>query len=77
MGERLDVEQARFKPRCDELFHGIEAKFRLPHIPNDKWYLTALSSLTTMPEPHLADQLYLYLVKQPESSTPLAHQAVI
>lgn len=71
------VERALIHPRCDELFRDIEARFTSSHIASDKWYLTALSSLTTTPEPHLADQLYLYLINQPQYSTPSTRQTLI
>lgn len=77
MGEKLDVDRAFVQPCCDELFLSIEAKFRSSHIPNDKWYLTALGSLATTSEPHPADQLYLHLVSKPEYSTAPTRQALI
>ncbi|KAJ5722495.1 hypothetical protein N7488_000530 [Penicillium malachiteum] len=62
---------------CKELFRDIETQFQLSNIANDKWYLTALSALATSPNPHLADQLYLYLIGQPAYSTPAARQTLI
>ncbi|KAJ5290245.1 uncharacterized protein N7443_010498 [Penicillium atrosanguineum] len=47
MGERLDVERALAKPRCDEFFHSIETKFRSPHIPNDKCRIQQTSCICT------------------------------
>lgn len=69
-----DVEHLLSYPNCDELFRKIEARFQTSNIPSDQWYLATLSSLTTTSEPHLADQLYLYLINQPTYSTPEARQ---
>jgi hypothetical protein len=77
MGEKLAVDRAFVQPRCDELFLSMETKFRSFHVLNDKWYFTALGSLATTSEAHLADQLCLYLVSQPEYSTAPARQASI
>lgn len=71
-----DVEHLLAHPNCDELFRKIEARFQTSNIPSDQWYLAALSSLTTTSEPQLAEQLYLYLIKQPTYSTPEAHQVL-
>lgn len=65
------------QPRYDELFREIEARFKSSGISPDKWYLTTLSSITTTSEPHLADQLYLYLISQPTYSSADAHKALI
>lgn len=73
----IAVDRALINPRCDELFRQIEARFASSNIASDKWYLTALSSLTTTPEPHLADQLYLYLISQPQYATSSTRQALI
>lgn len=72
-----EIDRALVQPRCDELFQKIEAKFAASHIPNDKWYLTALSTLATGPDPHLADQLYLYLTSQSAYSTADARRKLI
>ncbi|KAJ5155907.1 hypothetical protein N7492_008710 [Penicillium capsulatum] len=70
-------EQTLTHPQCTELFRNIEARFASSHLANDKWYLTALSSLVTTSEPHLADQLYLYLVNQPQYSRPSTRQTLL
>ncbi|KAJ5103544.1 hypothetical protein N7532_004073 [Penicillium argentinense] len=72
-----EVDRALVQPCCDELFRDIEAKFKLSNIPNDKWYLTTLSTITTTSEPHLADQLYLYLISQPDFSSSESHKMLI
>lgn len=77
MGEALDVDRALVQPRCDELFRSTEARLHSSRTPSDKGYLTTLSSLTTTSESHLAGQLYLYLVSQPDYSTPPARQTLI
>jgi len=71
------IDRALVEPRCDELFRKIEAKFKCSDISPDKWYLTTLSSITTTPEPHLADQLYLYLTSQPAYSSADSHKYLI
>lgn len=73
----LDVNPFLKRPSCDELFRNLEARFEASGVPSDKWYLVALSSLTATPEPHLADQLYLYLTKQPPYSTPEARKTLV
>jgi hypothetical protein len=73
----LNVDPFLKRPSCDELFRTIEARFEASGIPSDKWYLVALSSLTSTPEPHLADQLYLYLTRQPAYSTPTARKSLV
>ncbi|KAJ5925720.1 hypothetical protein N7454_008359 [Penicillium verhagenii] len=72
-----EVDRGVIQPRCDELFRSIEADFQASQIPTDKWYLTALSALTTTSKPHLADQLYLYLIGQEKYSTVDARRVLI
>ncbi|KAJ5092901.1 hypothetical protein N7456_008762 [Penicillium angulare] len=64
-------------PKCDDLFRDIEAQFEASQIPSDKWYLTTLSALTTTPDPHLADQLYVHLTSTPAHSTAKARLIII
>jgi len=72
-----EINRRLLEPRCYGLFREIEADFKASQIPSDKWYLTALSALTTTPKPHLADQLHLYLSNQDASSTADARRALI
>lgn len=71
------MDRALINLRCDELFRHIEARFASSYIASDEWYLTALISLTATPEPHLADQLYLYLISQPQYAAPSTRRALI
>lgn len=73
----LNVDPFLKRPSCDELFRTVEAKFEASDLASDKWYLVALSTLTSTPEPHLADQLYQYLTKQPAYSTPEARKSLV
>lgn len=73
----LDVDPLLKRPRCDELFRHIEVRFEASGVPNDKWYLTTPSSLAATREPHLADQLYLYLINQPTYSAPAARKTLV
>lgn len=72
-----EVYRAFVQPGCDELFQKIESRFAASNISNDKWYLTALSSIATGPDPHLADQLYLYIISQPAYSTADSRRTLI
>lgn len=72
-----EVDRGLIEPRCDELFREIEADFKASQIPSDKWYLTALSALTTTSKPHLANQLYLYLTSKDAYSTADARRTLI
>lgn len=76
MGD-VNVDPNLLHPRCDELFQSIQAKFASSGIASDKWYLVALSALTSTPEAHLADQLYLYLTNQPEYASHDSRQELI
>ncbi|KAJ5647969.1 hypothetical protein N7490_004341 [Penicillium lividum] len=42
-----ELDKAAGQLRCDDIFRDIEAQFQVSQISNDKWYLTALSALTT------------------------------
>lgn len=73
----FDVDPLLKRPCCDELFRDIEIRFEASGVPSDKWYLITLSSLTATQEPHLADQLYLYLINQPAYLTPAARKTLV
>ncbi|CAI7610270.1 unnamed protein product [Penicillium pancosmium] len=64
------IDRAMVEPQCNELFREIEAKFKSSDISPDK------CSITTTSEPHMAEQLYLYLISQPTYSSADAHKAL-
>ncbi|ETN39395.1 uncharacterized protein HMPREF1541_05618 [Cyphellophora europaea CBS 101466] len=68
----MDIE-----PEARRLFSSIEQSFSKTALGNQRWYLVALTALTGGGSPHLADQLYLYLIQQAQYSTSPSRQALI
>ncbi|KAJ5481344.1 hypothetical protein N7475_000156 [Penicillium sp. IBT 31633x] len=65
----MSAPDTTIDPRWAELFDAVENKFKASGIESEKWYLTVLSAITTMPASHLCSQLYLYLINQHAYST--------
>ncbi|PWY66092.1 hypothetical protein BO70DRAFT_366578 [Aspergillus heteromorphus CBS 117.55] len=65
-------------PRYSQLFQTLEAQFRnTTTLPPEKWYILAISTLVSNPDPERADQLYLYLISQAAYQTPSARQSLV
>lgn len=72
-----DVDKPTIEPRWFEIFATIEGKFEASNIASEKWFLTALSAITTTSQSHLCGQLYLYLISQHAYSTTTARWKLI
>lgn len=67
--ETSSTNHVSVDPRCHSLLEEIEAKFQESTLPGYKWYLTTLGTIIASSEPHMAGQLYLYLLGQHPYST--------
>ncbi len=60
-----------------QAFQTIESRFQAAGFADDKWYILAITCITTSPDPESASHLYTYLTTKPENTTPAARQQLI
>lgn len=65
------------EPDARKLFESIEQRFSQTKLGPHRWYLIALTVLTGGGSPHLADQLYNYLIQQEQYTAPESRQALV
>ncbi len=65
------------KPELSELLADIETRFKATQLGADKWYILALSCITTGPEPEFAAQLYQHLIAKPEFQSSESRQQLV
>ena len=65
------------EPEARELFENIEQQFTKTQLGDHRWYLVILTALTGGGSPHLAGQLYLYLVQKRQYPDPDSRKALV
>ncbi|OAA74204.1 hypothetical protein ISF_01105 [Cordyceps fumosorosea ARSEF 2679] len=65
------------KPELSALFADIEARFATTCLGDDRWYILAISCITTGPDPELAADLYRYLIAKPAFQSSASRQQLV
>ncbi|KAJ6010308.1 hypothetical protein N7451_001720 [Penicillium sp. IBT 35674x] len=59
------------------LFKTIESRFKSSGLSDDKWYILVTATIAASCDPELADQLYTYLIHQPQNRDSATRKTLI